>query len=503
MFVNISHSEGLSPADEILFTSPFGYMFIDASHSDKCLLPESEFTVEGLKKLGKAMADEGTESNEIEGNNSSIPAIFTYLGQFIDHDVTARTDRDGSVSELANGVPPIPQHHDEILNNLKNGRRAQLDLDSVYGDGPGMAGSEMTAKAQADCLYNTLDYTMKVLHTSDRLDLDRDPTTRRANIADMRNDENLIVSQLHASFIAFHNKVGGLQTGNDKEKYIRARQLVRWVYQYIVVNEYLNAVCDKNVVADVLANGPRHHGASAGRSGMFMPLEFSVAAFRFGHSMIRPFYKLNEIMTSRTIIKLLETGKHDDLFDADGNVSPAATIDWKNFAPAGSPQNARKIDTLIAKGLFELPFEGRGEDPILANLAISNLIRGYTLRIPTGQACAATMRIIPLTPDELRDGENATIRDILHEYYFDKRTPLWYYVLRESAIQQKGEKLGEVGSRIIAETLISFVKNDPNSYLNNCCDEAVQQNGIDVKPGCGGVISSISDMLSFAEVASF
>jgi len=502
MFINISHSNGVEDTEEILFSTPFGYMFPEASHSPKCLLPESEATVAALRALGAAMADEGSPSDEIPASNSNTPAVFTYLGQFVDHDITARTDRDGSVSELGLGVPPKPLAHEDILNNLKNGRRAELDLDSVYGDGPGLAGSAVSAQTQADSLFES-DYSLKLFSSGGRIDLDRESGSRQANIADMRNDENLIVSQLHAAIIAFHNKVAEEQSGSDKQKYIRARQLVRWAYQYVVINEYLNAVCDENVVADVLANGPRYHGNTAGKSVMFMPLEFSVAAFRFAHSMVRPFYRLNSSSGDKLIMELLGTAGQVALFDADGHLSSNAVIDWNNFAPRGSSiQMARNIDPLIARGLFQLPFEGRSDDPILANLAISNLLRGYILNIPTGQAVSAAMRIIPLTPDELTTGEDATIAQILKDSYFDKRTPLWYYVLREAVVQQGGQKLGEVGSRIVAETLISLVKNDPNSYINNRDDKAVKKNGIDVKVGSGGLINQISDILEFAEVAS-
>ncbi|MGR9117449.1 MAG: peroxidase family protein [Gammaproteobacteria bacterium] len=502
MFVNISHSNGVENTEEILFSTPFGYLFPDAANSPKCLLPESESTVAALRALGKAMADDGSPSDEMPDQNSNIPAIFTYLGQFIDHDLTARTDRDGSVSELGFGVPPKPLDYDHILNNLKNGRRAQLDLDSVYGDGPGMAGSISSAHTQADVLYES-DYSLKLFNTGGRLDLNREAETRTAIIADMRNDENLIVSQLHASIIAFHNKVAEKQSGSDKEKYIRARQLVRWAYQYVVINEYLNAVCDENVVADVLANGPRYLGSTAGRSSMIMPLEFSVAGFRFGHSMIRPFYTLNSTSGNKLIMDLLGTAGQASLFDGDGHLSSSAVIDWNNFAPRGNNiQMARTIDPLIARGLFQLPFEDRRDDPILANLAISNLLRAYTLRIPTGQAIAAAMRTIPLTPAELTDGEDPAIAQILRDSYFDRRTPLWYYVLREAVVQQGGQKLGEVGSRIVAETLISLVKNDPNSYINNRDDNAVRRNGVDVKPGFGGLINQMSDILEFAEVAN-
>ena len=98
-------------------------------------------------------------------------------------------------------------------------------------------------------------------------------------------------------------------------------------------------------------------------------------------------------------------------------------------------------------------------------------------------------------------GEDPAIADVVKEAYFHHRTPLWYYVLREAMVQQSGERLGEVGSRIVCETMVGSLKQDANSYLNNRSDAAVKVNGIDVKPGPGGVIRTLSDLLKFAGFA--
>ena len=146
---------------------------------------------------------------------------------------------------------------------------------------------------------------------------------------------------------------------------MRARQLVRWAYQYILVNDYLPTVCDAGVVLDTLANGPRALGSSAGRGNTFMPLKFSlkfsVAGFRFGHSMIRPFYVLNGSSSEVLIRDLLGTNGTPENFAADGQLASNRIVEWRRFAGAGSDvQRARRLDTKIARGLFMLPFPDRG-----------------------------------------------------------------------------------------------------------------------------------------------
>ena len=476
-----------------------------------CLLPHTETTQRGLRELGKQMADNGTPGNPISSLNSQIPAIFTYIGQFIDHDITARTDRDGTVTMLGKGEPINPLDPDEIVLKLRNGRRPQLDLDSVFGEWPGMAGSALAATTKSQILYDN-NYKLNVFEAPGRVDLPRQKATDLggtvtfpAIIADMRNDENINISQLHTAFLKFYNAVHADQSGSVKEKHVRARQLVRWAYQYIVLNEYLPTVCDQNVVLDTIHNGTRFLGANAGRGSGFMPLEFSVAGFRFAHSMIRPFYKLSSTSGNIKLIKdpadppgtnfLLGTNSNADNFETDNQLKQKLVIEWKNFIGSAS-QKTRKIDTKVAHDLFTLPF--RPDDPVLTSLTQSNLFRGFNLSIPTGQAVCDAMSVNPLTPSEILTGEDASIADVVKEAYFHHRTPLWYYVLREAAVQQGGERLGEVGSRIVAETIISFLREDTNSYLNNRNDPAVKQNGIDVKPGPGGVIGTITDLLKKA-----
>ncbi|WP_420597053.1 peroxidase family protein [Deinococcus sp.] len=506
MFRRASHAEGIVADQEILFSTSFNYLFPEAARSRPCLLPPTETTRAGLKALGEAMADQGSPGDPMAAQDSQIPAAFTYLGQFIDHDLTARTDREGPSTAIGNAEPIVPLDPDLVIQTLRNGRRSQFDLDSVFGDGPGLAGSVAAHKSTSESqdLY-TPDLKLRVFESGSRVDLPgRTPTTDlsgkttfAAVVADMRNDENVNISQLHTAFLKFYNAVHTAQPGSDMQKYTRARQLVRWAYQYIVIHDYLMTVCDQSVVADTLANGPRFYGDMAGRAGAFMPLEFSVAGFRFAHSMIRPFYTLNDASGEVGLLGILGTNGNAANFDpGDDQLAAGRVIQWKHYV-GPSAQKARKIDTKIAHDLFTLPFRP-ADDPVLASLTKSNLFRAFSLSVPTGQAICDGFGVDWLSPTDILTGEDPSIAAAVQAAYFHHRTPLWYYVLREAAVQQGGERLGEVGSRLVAETIIGSIKQDPNSYWNNKTDPAVKTSGIDVKPGAGGVIRNLIDLLKFA-----
>ena len=519
MLKHISHITGVEKADEISFNTPFGYMFPELASSDDCKLPQGFTTIRALLKLGAAMADPGTpEDPQASQFDSSIPAIFTYLGQFIDHDITARTDRDKGMNDIAdddgNPLEFTPLAPDEVVKILKNGRRPQFDLDSVYGDGPNLLGKDIPgADTTAADLYND-DYTLKV-QSNGNLDVPREG--RKALIADMRNDENVIVSQLHATLLKFHNHVVDTLDSSlsDQTRYITARRLVRWAYQYVVINDYLKHVCDPHIVDDILQNGPRFFGPRVSGGPLAMPLEFSVAGFRFGHSMIRPFYRLNEMSQQITIAELLAVSQENrrvgrELLVLDrGNqyrLKPEFSVDWTNFAQFqyNNPQKARRIDPKLALGLLNMPFPDVIPETMLAHLAQRNLLRGYLLGLPTGQAVAAAMGIVPLTWQDVTSGESDAVQEAFALGGFGVRTPLWYYILKEAAVQKEGRSLGAVGSRLVAETLIGLAKEDPNSYLNHLDDPAVsrdyliQPNGI--KIGDSHKIETIADMLSFSDV---
>lgn len=505
MFERISHVNGIVGEDEILFSTRFDYLFPEAARSKLCLVPNSEESTTGLRALGTAMASDDL-APPADPNESGIPAIYTYFGQFIDHDTTARTDREGNVTSIGRAEPINPIDPDFIVANLRNGRRPGFDLDSVFGEAPGLAGRGGAHPAQtvSRVLYD-VDFKLKLFEDGGRRDVPR-TAARSAIIPDGRNDENPNLSQLQYAMMAFYNAVHDAQPGgNDALNYVRSRQLCSWAFQYVVIHDWLKTVCEPLIVEDTLANGPRFFGNAAGQGGSFMPLEFSVAGFRFAHTMIRPSYQANAAAPIVPINEMLGFAGKNQFFDPASSgveqLKQQFTIDWNFFARGGTNvQHTRKLDTKIARGLGALTLGNRTDDPVLGHLARSNLLRSKNLSIPIGQAVADAFGIIPLTPAEILAGEDPAIADVLRAYSFQHRSPLWYYVLREAMVQQNGERLGEVGSRIVCETVIGLIKNDPSSYLFHHHDVAVRANGIDVKPGAGGVINEIADILRFAGV---
>lgn len=227
-FKEFKHGGTLSVA-EILFNTRFAYLFPLLAANPECVLPPGASTQGALLALGTAMAADSLAMSL----DSTIPAVFTYLGQFIDHNITAQTDREIGVSRIATpdgnvlDITPLPPS--EVVEKLVNGRRPKLDLNQVYGDGPALGSN--ASPTEGDELFDLATLNFKVIADAPGFDVPRQ-NDGTAIIADMRNNENLNISQLHCAFLLFHNKVAaGLPSALTKDqRYIRARQLVRWAY---------------------------------------------------------------------------------------------------------------------------------------------------------------------------------------------------------------------------------------------------------------------------------
>jgi hypothetical protein len=99
---------------------------------------------------------------------------------------------------------------------------------------------------------------------------------------------------------------------------------------------------------------------------------------------------------------------------------------------------------------------------------------------------------------QLLPADKQNVREALIAGGFDMKTPLWYYVLREAEVQTDGETLGELGSKLVAGTLIGLIKADPKSYLNKGWDPS---HATAVKLPDGQEMRSILQFFQFAGVA--
>jgi hypothetical protein len=359
----------------------------------------------GAEILGKAggRMDGGSNLDPAQ-DNDAIKAGYTFLGQFIDHDVTF-----DPVSVLQRQIDP---------EATRNFRTPVLELDSLYGQGPG----------QQPYLYDATRFRFLLEEIKDDAgtvvghDLPRN-SLGRALIGDPRNDENTIVSQLHLLFLKFHNKIYDALVDefplHSEERFEEAQRLVRWHYQWIVLHEFLPRIVGQKAIDDAMSRMDFRF-----KETTFMPVEFSVAAYRFGHSQVRPAYALHGPGEPPRIATIFPAQPGGDgappppfVGDLRGGrpVAPTHVINWAAFFGPAPAQPSKLIDERLSSSLLNLPFsvvppapdEGQAiaeRKPIVGSLATRNLQRGRDARLPSGQAIASCLGITTLSRAEVWDG---------------------------------------------------------------------------------------------------
>ena len=439
----MSHPHGMTPlrglegaASTFHHEGRFGRLFPSA----KPFSPPDEYLIE----LGRSMDRKrpGDASGDAE-----MAAGFTFLGQFVAHDITFDTT---SVLDRKNDPAAI-----------KDFRTPGLDLDCVYAQGP----------EASPFLYDQTDKAKLLTGTESNPDDLQRNRQHVALIGDPRNDVSLITSQLHLLFLKFHNRVVDHLRAHGvpaKAVFEEAARLTRWHYQWILIWEYIPKLMGSEIIADLRANGRRFYKF---RYHPYIPVEFAVAAFRFGHSQLRSVYKLNQACPAAKIFSQL---------GAFNEVPSEHVVDWRDFFevdPGHPPQPGRKIDTELASEMHVLPFVPE-TDPDLKSLAVRNLLRGKALGLPSGQTVARRMGVEPIPARDMGLTDEA---------------PLWYYILKEAEMLHGGERMGEVGGRIVAEVFHGFLKSDPESYV------CAEPNWKPTLPSAEAGHFTMADMVRFVE----
>lgn len=456
----ISQAEASSNLPEAVAAPPdithLDFLFPELQSDPANRLPVSPQTVAALKHLGRTMTDPANNP----GPDSNIPAAYTYLGQFVDHDITLIANMPPQISLADPALAPLTSAE---MGQLRNARTPALDLDSVYADAPHvgddllLVGSASPSRPSRPDGVGAGDAHDVPRTARSRLDPDFD---RVARIGDWRNDGNAIISQLHVAFLRAHNAV--VARGH---RHCEARDILRRHYQWIVATDFLKRVADGDIVDRMLAN-PRAIYDPQGARGFFMPLEFAGAAFRFGHTMVRHSYDFNSNFPP-SAAHLLQ------LFRVIGRYLTLPRkwiIQWRNFV-AGGTNRARLIDTRLAEPLFSL---ANVPGPVLRDevrLAVRNLLRGYQLNLPTGQAVARLLNSrfgLPVMSEQDILGASASQEqaDLLRDSGLAARTPLWFYVLAEASHFRGGQQLGPVGSTLVAGVLAGLISGSRDSFLN-------------------------------------
>jgi hypothetical protein len=403
-----------------------------------------------LDGLARTMVEDQTVPDDTHLNTSPrLFAGFTFIGQFIDHDITF--DNTPLDQQLADPDARV------------NFRTPRYDLDSVYGRGPG----------SEPAFYDPADPDKLALATNVNGVLDVRRDGNRAIIPEPRNDENLIIVQLHKAVAQFHNRIVDYARAQGIRRewvFETARRLTRWHYQWAVVHDFLprfvgdelvgpNGVVYKEVAGKPPVINLSYYKPTNREGRPFMPVEFAVAAYRFGHSIIRPFYVINQTSLDRGGVPVFG---EDGGFNLNGGrpIPSDLVMEWKNILPVDPTfpaRKPRKIDTKLSLPLASLPGSVVPPPDPTVHLAVRNTLRGKKVGLPSGQQVARAMRVNVLS--------NATL-GLSNDPGWAGEAPLWFYILRESELPPYNtERLGAVGGRIMAEVLVGLLQRDPNSYL--------------------------------------
>jgi len=470
----------------------FTYMFGDLAQDKKCLIPQTGETLQHLSNLGAAMRDKTFDPTF----DSKIPSAYTYFAQFVNHDINftdVKKEKTETDFQFLSSSKLGPWADESIFERVSNKRAGMLELDCVYG------------RMQADVLpprdKNNHDKMAlgTVFQSGDRPkgkdkdnqhDLVRGERSeslkhdRTALIGDRRNDSNIILSQLHVAFLRAHNAIIDAKKCSHEE----AKQILLKHYHWLILHDFLPTIVPAEIIEKV-KSAPRYHVSQG------LPFEFSVGAFRFGHSMIRRNYYYNDnfrgvnLSFLATIVAISRAGFAPTPGEGPSSLPENRIIQWENFLD-GPGNKARDIRTEMVEPLFELLDEINVDVPGERSLAVQDLKRAFMMRIPTGQIVAEYLGVnSPLTPTDLEKFSTPEQFQVLRDAEMLRCTPLSFYVLAEAA-KAGNEQLGEVGGRIVAEVFIGLLRDRPDSII-----------GSDWKPDLGrNETFVLSDLLKLAGV---
>jgi hypothetical protein len=411
---------------------------------------------------------------------------MVFFGQFIDHDLTLDlTSRFDRINEPG---------------AITNFRTPTLDLDCIYGDGP--EGSPFLYFAFPSQDAKSVFNGAKLLTGADLQGAtpeQADDLLRNSNgiavIGDPRNDENRVVSQLQLAMIRVHNRVVEHLCSDElsgAHLFEEARRLTTWLYQWVVLHDFLTTMVGAPVVSDILGNGRRIYAPTGRQQTLdpFIPVEFSVAAYRFGHSMIPQQVRIRA-GEDRVEVFSAELGQ---------GFSPVpslnAVVQWQQVLDLSDPSvdRADKLDLELAADLLSLPFvNGTAAEK---SLATRNMMRGQAFRLPSGETVARAC----CRPDSEIDAVVTQVSACTAGLAADLSSgiPLWLYLLAEAQVVGKestpgvfesGEGLGPVGARIVGETLIGILELDPESFFGRDRSWSPSSEGME--------ISTLLDLLTF------
>lgn len=319
------------------------------------------------------------------------PAGYTFLGQFIDHDVTRTQIALSAISTLssrAQGDPGVRAKlaaagitPDQLKQAIANAatptsvlsvNTGKLDLDSVYGVANFSALTAISAPwfEQNNGAY-TGRFAMRHVRAPtslgapiDGFDYQRTPEGA-AEVPDARNSEHKLIVQIQNLFELAHNNcmdqaLGGISAPSQQQigaAFDACHKKVIWTYETIVATDFLprfsaeatlNRVAPGALHAYQRGTSPTSQLPHWDRVNTFLysckpglgenaviriPHEFAVAGFRLGHTLVRDSYVLNgDLLTGQPRPIFASAGDPETIgLVGDNPVQPADVIDWSHF----------------------------------------------------------------------------------------------------------------------------------------------------------------------------
>jgi hypothetical protein len=401
--------------------------FAEPRHPNQLLFPSlgglvlSESQIESFVRL--------ISRDDRDRHESSIPGGYTYLGQFVAHDFVPGRDTTRKV---------LPR----------------LNLDSVYG-----LRGESALDSNGRFSLGPRDAEGCVVDLYRR--------NGKAQIPEARNDDNVIVAQLHLMFQKIHNElVARLEPAMGGNPLITdaARKINVYLYQRLLIDDYLPRILAPAVTDFLLFQNER---ILLNGQLKFVPREFSHAAFRFGHSMVRQIYTLRG--GSFSLDQLLRRGRP---------IPAHMALDWDAMFGASGPNLANAIDTELTSGLSKVETERE-----IVDLGHINIVGSVGL--PSGGRIVHHLLSTAPNPDLWRLGIEQVVSPDIEEVLGLKDLsaddlPLWFYFLIEAMCHERsihrsslsessvsnlrdwpGRCLGPLASLIVGEVLLSAIRTSP------------------------------------------
>jgi hypothetical protein len=436
-----------------------------------------EDTLDRLGRLGDALLQRYgfAPPPPVPNSMTETPAAYTYLGQFLAHELTVHHPTGSGPQSAAASVID-----------------SAIDLKTIFlrpFDFPRVPPKHVH-EVEGLALGKTIVNSGKTYPGSGLDDVPRMPDGS-AMLFERRNDQNLAVSQTHVAVTRFAQAMMRI-LGESGQQDDPQATVIRY-FQSVVLQDYLPRIVDPETYEDVMRHGRVYVAPSGGAvdpEPFYVDIAFSTAIFRFGHTMVRDDYApWNTDDPNLTVPSALASDLLGFSFAGgaltDGRLLQSWTTDWDHLlgVPGKEPIKAREIGTSLSKDLFCLPnhlFKPSnldqpclGSEALNINLARRTLMAGGLLGLPTGQtlaklvqekleAAGSPCRIPILAPEALDIPCNPEATAIMREgdagSRFVDQTPLWVYILREAAVCGAGNRLGPLGSRFVAETLSAAVE---------------------------------------------